>query len=545
MKGRGQTSRAASDAQAAPLRGAARGVVLLAAFASGFAVTGIEIALGRLLAPHFGASLTVWASIIAAVIAALALGYPLGGALADRRPGFALPLGALLLGGVLGASFGVLTPFVLRGALAGVGLAGAAYWLRLVGVLLLFAVPCVMLASVPPAVLRLTLRERSTAGRDAGLLYALGSAGSVLGVLLPALWWIPLLGVHDTFLLLGAVAAVPACLGALIGRVAWRGPLRLAACAALLALPLLPALLHAPAPASGSEILYDRDSGLQRIRVIARDTPRHRRRWLQLDEGWSNHSVLIEPELVTHDVWDWLALSALLPRPDDGRTDVLIVGLAGGTVSNLMTRWIAPQLPGLAITGIEIDPRVIEVADQLLALDRRLLRTVAADGRVWLRQSAQRFDLILLDAYRQPSIPAHLATREFFTEVRSHLTPGGIAVLNAFAPATPSALLDGLTSTWLAAFPSAQRFAGPPADGFASYLFFGGPGLPLDFARVAPTSIAAPLRPGWQLLRRNTRRLDRRDATSLAWSDDRAPVELLTDRFFRPLRPPNPDRERG
>jgi hypothetical protein len=56
-----------------------RWILFLAAFAAGFEITGIEIALGRLLAPHFGSSLTVWAAIIASVIGALSVGYPLGG----------------------------------------------------------------------------------------------------------------------------------------------------------------------------------------------------------------------------------------------------------------------------------------------------------------------------------------------------------------------------------------------------------------------------------------------------------------------------------
>ena len=75
-----------------------RGWLFLAAFAAGFAITGIEMALGRLLAPHFGSSLTVWAAIIASIIGALSVGYPLGGWLADRKPGPLLPLVALLVG---------------------------------------------------------------------------------------------------------------------------------------------------------------------------------------------------------------------------------------------------------------------------------------------------------------------------------------------------------------------------------------------------------------------------------------------------------------
>jgi spermidine synthase len=414
-------------------------------------------------------------------------------------------------------------------------------------VLLLFAAPCVLLASVPPAVLRLTLRDRTTTGRDSGLLYALGSAGSVLGVLLPALWWIPLLGVRSAFLLLGAVATAPVALALLLGAVAWPLRLRAALIAALLAVPLLPAAVRSPAASIEGEILYEADSGIQRIRVVGRDTPRYKRRWLQLNEGWSSHSVYLEPLLVTNDVWDWMALTALLPKPEDGQLDVLVIGLAGGSVTNLMTRWLAPSLPDLSITGVELDPQVLEVAERYLGLDRSALDTVVGDGRIWLRGSARRFELILLDAYQQPSIPAHLATLEFFREVQQHLAPGGLAVLNVFAPLHSSALLDGVATTWLSVYPDAQMFVGPPTYGFASHLLFGGPALPLDFYAVSLARVPAVLRPGWQLLRRQTRRLELPAQAGPPWTDDRAPVELVTERAFRRIRPANvaPRAQRG
>lgn len=277
--------RAASDSGRAP-----RALLFLTAFAAGFAVTGIEIALGRLLAPHFGASLTVWASVIAAVVAALAIGYPVGGQLADRHPGPGLPLAACLIGGVLGAALGLLAPLVLADWMSGIGLTGHGYWLWLGLTLLAFGIPCALLAAVPPAVLRATLRSRETSGRDAGRLYALGSVGSVLGVLMPALWWIPLLGVRGTFLLLAAIAALPMAL-ALSTRALHVGLRPLAAGSAVVAgLLLLPASIESHAP-RGERVLFDRDSGLQRVRVVARDRPGARLRWLHLDEGWAAHSV--------------------------------------------------------------------------------------------------------------------------------------------------------------------------------------------------------------------------------------------------------------
>jgi len=522
-----------------PLPNALRWILFLATFAAGFEITGIEIALGRLLAPHFGSSLTVWAAIIASVIGALSIGYPLGGWLADRRPGPTLPLLALLGGGVLGAGLGIAVPYWLRVSLFGVAFTGVEFWGRLSLALLLFSLPCILLATVPPAVLRMTLRDRSTTGRDAGLLYALGSIGSVLGILLPALWWIPLLGVRVTFLLLGAAALIPAALGLLSH--GSRAHKKTAAVALILfsALIAVPEAIRLPEDA-GEKILYDRDSGLQRIRVTARDRGEHRTRWLQLNEGWSVHSWLREPDYVTGDVWDWMALSALIPQPPDGRTDVLIIGLAGGTVSNLITRVLAPTLGDVEIIGVELDPEVIAVADRYLDLDRSLLTTAVADGRVWLRGSDTKFDLIILDAYHQPSIPAHMATLEFFENVHSHLSADGLAVLNVYAPAGESRILSGISATWSAAFPDAQWLRGPTSYGMASHLLLGGPAVPIESSRIVIADIPASIRAGWQLYQRVQ---DLSIESGLQpWTDDRAPIELLTDQAYRSGRPANAER---
>jgi len=538
-KTRGASKAAIRSSGEGELPRAVRWILFLAAFAAGFEITGIEIALGRLLAPHFGSSLTVWAAIIASVIGALSVGYPLGGWLADRRPGPILPLVALLGGGIFGAGLGIAVPHWLRGALAGVAFTGVEFWGRLSLALLLFSLPCILLATVPPAVLRMTLRDRTTTGRDAGMLYALGSIGSVLGILLPALWWIPLLGLRVTFLLLGAAAVIPAALGLLSRGVGARKKTAAIALLLFAALMAVPEAVRDP-EGVGEKVLYDKDSGLQRIRITSRDRGAHRIRWLQLNEGWSVHSWLREPDYVTGDVWDWMALSALIPQPADGRTDVLIVGLAGGTVSNLITRVLAPMLGEIAITGIELDPEVIEVADRYMGLDRSHLTTVVADGRVWLRGSADKFDLIILDAYYQPSIPAHMATVEFFDNVRSHLSAEGLAVLNVFAPAEKSRILSGIAATWSAIFPNAQWLRGPAANGLASHLLLGGPATPIDTAHIAANRIPAAIREGWRLYERVRDLPIAPDVQP--WTDDRAPIELLTDRAYRSLRPANAER---
>ena len=82
------------------------------------------------------------------------------------------------------------------------------------------------------------------------------------------------------------------------------------------------------------------------------------------------------------------------------------------------------------------------------------MHPVVDDARYWLDTRAGKYDVILLDAYRQPYIPFHLTTREFFSEVRGHLKPGGVAVVNAGRTASDYRIVDAIASTMAAVYPS-------------------------------------------------------------------------------------------
>ena len=129
--------------------------------------------------------------------------------------------------------------------------------------------------------------------------------------------------------------------------------------------------------------------------------------------------------------------------------DVAILGLAGGTSARQFT---AAYGSGVDITGVEIDPDILDVARRYFHLDEPNVHAVVADARYWLDTQAKQYDVVVMDAYRQPYIPFHLTTREFFSEVRSHLRPGGVAVVNAGRTATDYRLVDAIASTMAAVY---------------------------------------------------------------------------------------------
>lgn len=136
------------------------------------------------------------------------------------------------------------------------------------------------------------------------------------------------------------------------------------------------------------------------------------------------------PDFLVFD-YTRMMLGALLLAPSP--RSVLIIGLGGGTLPGALEK----LLPEANIDVVEIDPAVRRVAEQYFEFrpDARV-RVYEEDGRAYVRRMLRtdlRYQLIMLDAYDHQYIPEHMLTREFLTEVRSLLAPGGIVAANTFS----------------------------------------------------------------------------------------------------------------
>jgi len=476
-------------------------------FGAGIGALATEITASRLLAPYFGSSTIVWANLIGIVLAALALGYWLGGRLADRRPEPRL-LGSLVLGA---AVFVAIVPFAAKPFLdltvEGLDTASAGAVVgSFLAVVLLCAPPVVLLGMVSPFAIRLAVSSIATAGAVAGRLYALSTAGSLLGTFLPALVLIPAIGTQRTFLVIAVLLAASSCF--------LLGTRYLAAAVALAALLLVP-----PGAIKGEPgLIHEETSYYQYIGVVERPDGR---RLLHLNEGVAVHSLWRPDSVLTGGVWDaFLALPPLLGRPLER---VAILGNAGGTTA----RALGVYYPDANVDGVELDPAVSRVGRRYFGMgDNPRLTVHDADARPFLRSTDARYDLIVVDAYRQPYVPFYLATREFFRLVREHLRPGGVVALNVAAVPDDKRLVDAVGGTLAADFPQVLEW---PALRFNTIVL--GLTEPLSSDELASrlTSGPADLAPLRELLARDARPMK---VVSRPWTDDRAPVEWLTDRMI-------------
>jgi spermidine synthase len=500
----------AASALAAPravARAAVRARLSVVVFVAGGGTLATEICASRLLAPYFGSSTVVWANVIGLILLYLSVGYWLGGRVADRHPTPEL-LGRIIL--VAAVAIAAI-PFAARPALdlalhgfaaVSVGVVAGSF----LAALAMFAVPVTLLGAVSPFAIRLALRDVSEAGSVAGRLYALSTVGSILGTFLSALVFVPLVGTRRTLVGTAALLALAAVL--LLGRRC------LSVAVAVAALLLVP-----PGAVKGAGgLIYETESPYQYVSVLREDDGS---RILQLNEGVAVHSVWRRDTVLTRGYWDlFLLLPPLLGRPAER---MLVIGNAGGTVARAYGRFY----PGTSIDGVEIDPAVTEAGRRYLGLgDNPRLHLITADGRPFLALTKRRYDLIVVDAYHQPYVPFYLATQEFFRLVRDHLRPGGVVALNVAAVPGDRRLTRAIGSTLRSVFPSVWAW---PALEFNDLLL--ATRAPVTRAVLLRRARSTPprLRSLLPLLDRELARVRR---TEPALTDDRAPVEWLTDRML-------------
>lgn len=516
-----------SVADAAPA-GATTGAVAMLplrilVFIGGMISMLLEMSASRLLAPYFGTSLFIWANLIGLVLIYLSAGYFLGGRLADRYPSMRL----LSILTTIAALATGLIPFiskpVLDWSVSGLTEVNASvFYSSLLAVILLFGVPITLLGMVSPFAVRLSARSLGSTGRSAGGLYALSTVGSIVGTFLPVLLLIPTIGVKRTIL----AACVALLAASLYGLRFWER-IGAAVPGVLLLAPLfLPQVAPLGALKSPPGMIYEQESFYNYIQVVqtADDT-----RQLVLNEGQAIHSVYNPNQILTGWYWDYfLAMPYFNAGENAGKVQrVAIIGLAAGTIARQFTAVYGP----VPIDGVEIDPAIVDVGRRYFAMTEPNLRVHVADGRTFMRASHDTYDVVAIDAFQQPYIPFQLTTKEFFEEIRAHLSPTGVVCLNTGHTRTDHRLAQAFINTLSEVFPSVYAFDVP--NTFNTEIVATNSPTTLttfrDNLTRAPTDsllgrVAVEVLP--------VARVARPEAGGIVFTDDQAPVEQLTDQLI-------------
>jgi predicted membrane-bound spermidine synthase len=512
-------------------------LLILLVFVEGACALAVEIAASRLLAPYFGTSLFIWANVIGLILLYLTIGYYVGGRIADRHP-----RASLLYTLTVGAAFLMaLIPLIARPILSwsqssfltySVGV----FYGSLLAVILLFAIPVILLSSVSPFAIRLQVEQVGRSGTIAGQLYAISTAGSLVGTFLSALLFIPTIGTYRTLFVFAAALLLTSVLCLLLsGNIPQGGRPRVNQLRLLSLLLLVPMLwstlaIHGPIkPADGSNsggtLIAERESAYNYIQVVQVDNEIQ----LILNEGIGIHSIYDPHNILTGGPWDYFAVAPLFNTPpfqSQQVHSVCVIGLGAGTIPRELTAAYSP----LAIDGVELDGEIVSLARQYFHMDEPNLHVIVQDGRYYLQTTQKKYDEIAIDAYQQPYVPFQLTTREFFQTVRSHLTPTGVAVINAGRTNHDFRLVEALARTMRAAFPAVYII---DTARFENSIIIG-TNAPTTLANFAANAslLHNPLLQTVAASSLQTGNIREEQANTVLFTDDQAPVEQLIDEII-------------
>jgi MFS family permease len=438
------------------------GVVVF--FTSG-SVLVLEILAGRLLAPYVGVRLETYTSVIGIVLAGIALGTWLGGRLADRVDP-RKTVGPLM---VAGGGLAMLSPAVVHATgHPGFGSPGDIVGLATIG----FFAPAAVLSAVSPTIVKLQLRDLDVTGQIVGRLSAIGTAGAIVGTFVAGFVLVAAAATSTVIIVVGGTLV-------LTGLGFWVGVARPRPPTALLCLSLA-AVLGAGTLGAVSRGPCDAETRYHCARIIP-DPARRGGRSLWLDITRHSYVDLNDPkhlELRYAKVFaDVIAAAGSRPA------DALHIGGGGFT----LPRYLTAVYPGSRQLVFELDPDLVDLARRRLGLvTGPQLRVEVGDARLLTRRlPSDSQDLVVGDAFGDLSVPWHLTTREFLTDLRRVLRPDGVYVLNLI-DYTPLRFARAETATLAAVFPHVAVLA--PSSLVASRqggnFVLAASGRPFDAARL-------------------------------------------------------------
>ena len=392
-------------------------------FFAGVSVMAVELGASRLMAPYFSSSQIVWTVIIGVIMIAMAIGNLWGGKLADKTNSPDRLYGRILIAAIWIA----LIPFAGRWLIAGVSLLLATFvtknflvWAALAACLVIFAFPCVLLGTVTPSLTKFTVDNLDDTGKTVGRLNALNTIGSIIGTFVPTFITIPAVGTAATFLIFaGVLAAIGIVYFAFARKRMVKGIV-----AAVVIVGLCFTLPTYSFAFWESDITLEDESIYNYLQVKDND----KRTVLSTNVLFGVQSIQRKDAELTGMYYDYALAAPCMAGMDgsenDGRS-VMILGMGSGTYASYCVRYF----PGVKVQGAEIDQKIADIATEYFGLPDSV-EVAVEDGRAYLTASQEQFDVIMVDAYQDITIPFQLSSVEFFTEVQRHLKPGGVMVVN-------------------------------------------------------------------------------------------------------------------
>lgn len=392
----------------------------LTEFFSGMSVMAVELGASRLLAPYFSSSQIVWTIIIGTIMIAMALGNIFGGKSADKNPNPDKLYGRILFAAVWIAAIPFAGKFVIAGISALLVITvntGFLVWAAFITCMVVFVYPLFLLGTVTPSLVKYTVDSLDDSGKTVGTLGAFNTIGSIIGTFVPTFISIPAVGTAATFLIFSGILLVLAIAYFIANN---RGKVKSAVAVGLFAVCSVFSLSIGFAFWE-KDLAYEGESVYNYLQVQDTDT----KTYLSTNVLFGVQSVYVKSGQLSGYYYDYAMAAPLMAENSDKEKDILILGMGTGTFAKQCTNYLG----NVNVEGVEIDESITDLAHEYFDLSPDI-KVSTYDGRAFLNVSKDKYDVIMVDAYQDITIPFQMSSVEFFTLVHDHLKEGGVMVVN-------------------------------------------------------------------------------------------------------------------
>ncbi|MBQ9359992.1 MAG: fused MFS/spermidine synthase [Lachnospiraceae bacterium] len=424
-------------------------------FFAGMGVMAVELGASRLLAPYFSSSQIVWTIIIGTIMIAMALGNIYGGRSADKDPSPEILYRRLLIASVWIAAIPVLGKYIIiliSGLLVFTISTNFLIIAAFIACMVIFVFPLFLLGTVTPSLAKYTLQRMTNrdnnddSGKVVGQLGAANTIGSIIGTFMPTFITIPAVGTAVTFLIFsGIILAI-----GLIFFISRRSHIKLCVISAVLF------VFCAIFGNSDSfafwqpDLTYEGESIYNYLQVAEDD----RSVRLSTNVLFGVQSITMKSDELTGMYYDYALAAPLIAgarlkngenadmedfsesytekaekngteKMGEDKTDILILGMGTGTFARQCDKYYN----NISIEGVEIDNKITELSYKYFDASPEI-PVFTYDGRAYLQTVKDQYDVIMVDAYQDISIPFQMSSAEFFREVYDHLNENGVMVVN-------------------------------------------------------------------------------------------------------------------
>lgn len=384
-------------------------------FITGAVILILEILGTRIIAPYYGTTLYVWSSLITVTLVALALGYFIGGKLADKKPESNVMYLIIFFAGLSILLIPLISSFVLTKTNS-----LGQMWGALTSTTILFTLPLFLLGMIVPYAIKLKAKDLEKIGITVGSLYAVATIGSFVGAILTGFFLIPNFGIKSIIYLISGSLFLVSIIWFFIQKKKIIQKKKMLIIIAI-TIPILILQFNFSIPYNSRavdhdvKVIYQVESAYARLKVLEEYNIY---RYLIVDGSTHTQYNMRDDKFMFH----YLELFEKAVKYHSNPKDVLVIGLGGGGTSKVFSKY------NLNVDTVEIDQKVLEIAKEFFNFNDSI---IIDDGRHYIKTTNKKYDIVFLDVYNGYSIYPYLFSKEAFEEIKNILNENGILVINS------------------------------------------------------------------------------------------------------------------